>query len=54
LATINRIRVMQPGMTFAYESMVVVEGLGTGVAEDSVVIIETGYDLLTAVNQRRR
>jgi Xaa-Pro aminopeptidase len=27
--------------------MVVVEGLGTGVVEDTVVITETGYRLLT-------
>ena len=39
--------VLQPGMTLAYEPMVVVEGLGTGVVEDSVVITETGYRLLT-------
>jgi Xaa-Pro aminopeptidase len=39
--------VLQPGMTFAYEPMVVVEGLGTGVVEDSLVITATGYRLLT-------
>ncbi|HET6237340.1 MAG TPA: Xaa-Pro peptidase family protein [Acetobacteraceae bacterium] len=39
--------VLQPGMTLAYEPMVVVAGLGTGVVEDSVVITETGYRLLT-------
>ena len=39
--------VLQPGMTLAYEPMVVVEGLGTGVVEDSLVITETGYRLLT-------
>jgi Xaa-Pro dipeptidase len=39
--------VLQPGMTLAYEPMVVVEGLGTGVVEDSIVITETGYRLLT-------
>ncbi len=38
---------LQPGMTLAYEPMVVVEGLGTGVVEDSLVITETGYRLLT-------
>jgi hypothetical protein len=27
--------------------MVVVEGLGTGVVEDSLLITETGYQLLT-------
>ena len=39
--------VLQPGMTLAYEPMVVVEGLGTGVVEDTVLITETGYRLLT-------
>jgi Xaa-Pro aminopeptidase len=39
--------VLQPGMTFAYEPMVVVEGLGTGVVEDSLAITATGYRLLT-------
>jgi Xaa-Pro aminopeptidase len=39
--------VLRPGMTMAYEPMVVIEGLGTGVVEDSVLITETGYRLLT-------
>ena len=39
--------VLRPGMTLAYEPMVVVEGLGTGVVEDSILITETGYELLT-------
>jgi Xaa-Pro aminopeptidase len=39
--------VLQPGMTLAYEPMVVIEGLGTGVVEDSILITETGYRLLT-------
>jgi Xaa-Pro aminopeptidase len=39
--------VLQPGMTVAYEPMVVVEGLGTGVVEDTVLITDTGYRLLT-------
>ena len=39
--------VLQPGMTLAYEPMVVVEGLGTGVVEDSLVITDTGYRLFT-------
>jgi Xaa-Pro aminopeptidase len=39
--------VLTPGMTLAYEPMVVVEGLGTGVVEDTVLITETGYRLLT-------
>lgn len=39
--------VLRPGMTLAYEPMVVVEGLGTGVVEDSLLITETGYRKLT-------
>jgi Xaa-Pro aminopeptidase len=34
-------------MTVAYEPMVVVEGLGTGVVEDTLLITETGYERLT-------
>jgi Xaa-Pro aminopeptidase len=34
-------------MTVAYEPMVVIEGLGTGVVEDTVLITDTGYRLLT-------
>ena len=32
-----------PGMTVAYEPMIVVEGLGTGVVEDTLLITETGF-----------
>lgn len=39
--------VLQPGMTVAYEPMVVIEGLGTGVIEDTLLITEDGYRLLT-------
>ena len=39
--------VLQPGMTVAYEPMVVVEGLGTGVIEDTILITDTGYRLMT-------
>jgi Xaa-Pro aminopeptidase len=38
---------LRPRMTVAYEPMVVVEGLGTGVVEDTLVITETGYERLT-------
>jgi Xaa-Pro aminopeptidase len=31
----------------AYEPMVVVEGLGTGVVEDTLLITETGYERLS-------
>jgi Xaa-Pro aminopeptidase len=38
---------LRPGMTVAYEPMVVVKELGTGVIEDTVLITETGHRLLT-------
>ena len=38
---------LTPGMTVAYEPMVVIEGLGTGVVEDTVLITDNGYRLLT-------
>jgi Xaa-Pro aminopeptidase len=38
---------LKPGMTVAYEPMVVIEGLGTGVVEDTVLITDGGYRLLT-------
>ncbi len=38
--------VFKPGMTVAYEPMVVVEGLGTGVVEDTLLITETGVERL--------
>lgn len=39
--------VFEPGMTVAYEPMTVVENLGTGVVEDTILITETGHRLLT-------
>ncbi|HLW47733.1 MAG TPA: Xaa-Pro peptidase family protein [bacterium] len=38
---------LRPRMTVAYEPMVVVEGLGTGVVEDTLLITETGFERLT-------
>jgi Xaa-Pro dipeptidase len=38
---------LRPRMTVAYEPMVVVEGLGTGVVEDTVLITESGYERLS-------
>lgn len=38
---------LRPRMTVAYEPMVVVEGLGTGVVEDTLLVTETGYERLT-------
>lgn len=39
--------VFRPGMTVAYEPMVVVEGLGTGVVEDTLLITDDGFRKLT-------
>lgn len=39
--------VLRPRMAIAYEPMVVVEGLGTGVVEDTILITESGYERLT-------
>jgi Xaa-Pro aminopeptidase len=36
-----------PGMALAYEPMVIVQGLGTGVIEDTLVITDEGYRTLT-------
>jgi Xaa-Pro aminopeptidase len=38
---------LHPRMTVAYEPMVVIEGLGTGVVEDTLLITETGFERLT-------
>ena len=38
---------LRPRMTVAYEPMVVVEGLGTGVVEDTLLITETGHERLS-------
>ncbi|HKX17518.1 MAG TPA: Xaa-Pro peptidase family protein [bacterium] len=38
---------LRPRMTVAYEPMVVVESLGTGVVEDTLLITETGCERLT-------
>ncbi len=38
---------LRPRMTVAYEPMAVVENLGTGVIEDTLVITETGVERLT-------
>ena len=38
---------LRPRMTVAYEPMVVVEGLGTGVVEDTLLITERGFERLT-------
>ncbi len=39
--------ILRPRMTVAYEPMVVVEGLGTGVVEDTLLITDTGYERLS-------
>jgi Xaa-Pro aminopeptidase len=41
-----------PGMTIAYEPMVVVEGLGTGVVEDTLLVTEAGVENLCRFRTR--
>jgi Xaa-Pro aminopeptidase len=43
----GNVAVLRPRMTVAYEPMVVVEGLGTGVIEDTLLITDGGYERLT-------
>jgi Xaa-Pro aminopeptidase len=43
---------LEPGMTLAYEPMVVVAGLGTGVVEDTLLITEDGHRLLSRARRR--
>jgi Xaa-Pro dipeptidase len=38
---------LRPRMTMAYEPMVVMENVGTGVVEDTILITPTGVDMLT-------
>lgn len=45
-------RLLEPGMTIAYEPMIVVEGLGTGVVEDTLLITETGFERLNHFPKR--
>jgi Xaa-Pro aminopeptidase len=40
--------VFEPGMTLAFEPMIVREGLGTAVIEDTLVITDSGHRILTA------
>lgn len=41
--------VLEVGMTFAFEPMIVVEGLGTGVVEDVMLVTETGVEPLSGL-----
>lgn len=45
-------RFLEPGMTIAYEPMIVVEGLGTGVVEDTLLVTETGFEPLNHFRKR--
>ena len=40
---------LEPGMTFAFEPMFVVQGLGTAVVEETVVVTDTGVEPLSGL-----
>lgn len=41
--------VLEPGMTFAFEPMIVVDGLGASVVEDTMLVTETGIEPLSGL-----
>ena len=41
--------VLEPGMTFAFEPMIIVDGLGTAVVEDTMLVTETGIEPLSGL-----
>ena len=41
--------VLAPGMTFAFEPMIIVDGLGTGCVEDVMLVTETGIEPLSGL-----
>jgi Xaa-Pro dipeptidase len=41
--------VLEPGMTFAFEPMIIVDGLGTAVVEDVMLVTETGIEPLSGL-----
>jgi Xaa-Pro dipeptidase len=41
--------VLEPGMTFAFEPMIIVDGLGTAVVEDTMLVTETGLEPLSGL-----
>lgn len=44
--------ILEPGMTFAFEPMFVVAGLGTGVVEDTMLVTERGLEPLSGLPTR--
>jgi Xaa-Pro aminopeptidase len=41
--------VLEPGMTFAFEPMIIVDGLGTSVVEDTMLVTEDGIEPLSGL-----
>ena len=41
--------VLEPGMTFAFEPMIIVDGLGTGCVEDVMLVTESGIEPLSGL-----
>jgi Xaa-Pro aminopeptidase len=41
--------VLEPGMTFAFEPMIIVDGLGTAVVEDTMLVTEEGIEPLSGL-----
>lgn len=44
--------ILEPGMTFAFEPMFVIDGLGTGVVEETVLVTENGLEPLSGLPTR--
>jgi Xaa-Pro aminopeptidase len=42
--------VLEPGMTFAFEPMIIVDGLGTAVVEDTMLVTEDGIEPLSGLS----
>jgi Xaa-Pro aminopeptidase len=41
--------VLEPGMTFAFEPMIIVDGLGTGCVEDVMLVTTSGIEPLSGL-----
>src|SRR5262249_53332937 len=41
--------ILEPGMTFAFEPMIIVDGLGTGCVEDVMLVTESGIEPLSGL-----
>ena len=44
--------VLEPGMTFAFEPMIIIDGLGTAVVEDTMLVTESGIEPLSGTSDR--